>query len=216
MLGWHYPGGGDPLPGCSTYYSKRRHNLFIYKRKIGQKVLAGNDVVIAVKGVSDASGKPIREAVVSLGFALPSGMRMQRGEQFLEEYEELQTMPFPMFYRQVSISAREIQGYALTLPLEQQQGVFFEAVASYDDMTEDDHPITICYFRSEAEVRAFESGLQHDNLQVSASVTEKRDGLFLVLVDKFEYYSEPDVNPRIRNITAIDPIVLRALKPERR
>ena len=190
--------------------------MFIYKRKLDQKVLVGSIVVVAIKDVTDASGKRIPGAVVSLGMALPNGMRMQRGEQFLEDYDSTHNLPFPWFYRQVSRETGKILGYALTLPLEPLQSTVWEAINAYDDMVDEDHPISVFYFRSEAEVEAFQMGLQYFQMDIGASVTTKRDDLFLVLVDRYEYYEEPDINPRIRNITAIDPVVLRALKPERK
>jgi len=190
--------------------------LFIYKRKEGDKVLIGNDHVVAVTKVQDNSGNRVHDAVVSLGFGLPQGTRLQRGDKFLEDYDDAFEMPFPVFYRQTSTRTGRVLGYALSLPLEQTPGTMMEPINGFNEMDENDHPVSIYFFRSEAEVRAFELGLAYPDMGVMAWVSERRDTLWAVLVDRYEYHEYPEVNPTIRNITAIDPLVLEALKPERK
>lgn len=172
--------------------------MLFWTRNTGQKVVIGDDIVLVVKSVMNSHGDKIKGASVSLGFDLPKGVRVQRGET----YENVMKTPFPVFYRLRSRMNNKVRGYSWTLPGEvdfHEEGFDYEQISGFDDMRDDDDPVSIYIFRSEAETLAFMEGLKIGDRKDDKGATHtKYDNVWLVLVHQY-YGDRQGPNPEIRN-----------------
>lgn len=190
--------------------------MFIWKRRLGEKVIAGNDMVVVVKSVEDNQGNEVRGAYVSLGFQLPYGVRVMKAETFLETQLE-KTVPFPYFYRIRSTASDTILGYSFILPAEVDYHHVYELVEDYSSMIEEDDRLTIMHYRSQAEATACMQGAELLNDDDVSIIMTRRDPWHLVMVTSRTYgYGDEDNNPIVRVLTPVADEIMRALIPERR
>jgi sRNA-binding carbon storage regulator CsrA len=191
----------------------------MWKRKVGDSVVIGDDTVVSVAGVRLAGGG-VFKGEVTLGFEAPEGALVQRAETYLKQNE---TPPFPQFYRYCERKSGRVVGYALSPPAEistREDDYLFELIAGYEDLTDDDRQVVIYLFRTDAEAEAFVIGLNAaEVVGVEIGVVKERRGnLWAVMLDFYSRYPDEDPNPLIRSFANPSPRVMAAIEntPRRR
>lgn len=194
--------------------------MIMWKRKVNDSVVIGDDIVVAVTGVHPKKGGRF-EGEVTLGFETPEGTPVQRAETFVVSEPE----PFPQFYRIREKGSGRLVGYALSPPGEfssREDSNVYELISGYEDMDPElDRRVDILFFRTNAEAEAFMLALS--TAQVVGvelgTVREKRGNVHIVLIDFYvnlDYLDDP--NPVIRSYVYQSPRVMAALEslPQRR
>ena len=153
------------------------------------------------------------KGAVTLGFEVPEGVVVQRAETYLKQGELQQ---FPQFFRIVNKESGRVFGYSFEPPAEGSTltyGYRSELITGYDEMTEDDHRLTIYWFRSEAEAEACVLGVAVSDLGgVDLGVVKHRHGrLWLMMVDHY-HDDQENVNPIIRSFIQPSPRVMSTIE----
>jgi sRNA-binding carbon storage regulator CsrA len=196
--------------------------MMVWKRKVGDSLVLGDDTVISVAQVSMADGSKF-QGTISLGFEVPPGVLVQRAETYVKQNER---PPFPQFYRYVNKETNSVFGYSFTAQSEpstlETGGYRCELVSDYDDMRKDDRLLEIYLFRSEVEAEACVIGITAvgDVGNYTGVVKYLHGNLWAVMIDHFDQYQEdPDTpNPIIRSYAEPSARVMAAIegKPQRK
>jgi sRNA-binding carbon storage regulator CsrA len=191
---------------------RRRCDIFIWKRKIGDKLVVGDDIVVVVNAVTPAGGG-VFKGTVTLGFEVPKNVLVQRAEKYVKQKEP---PPFPVFYRIVDKETGRIFGYSFDTAAEGSTltyGYNHELISDYLDMTGDDHRVSIYMFRTEAEAEACVIGVAATDAsgETIGAVKSRADALWYVLLD---HYEDPPQgpNPAIRSFVVLSDRVDAAIK----
>jgi sRNA-binding carbon storage regulator CsrA len=176
--------------------------MIMWKRKVGQSVVIGSDVLVTVKRVCDAGGRVLKGVESSLGFVTPEGVRVQRAEKYTKDLQE--NLEFPRFYKMLKRSSGRVHGYSLSLPAEvdlRSDGYDYAPVDGFEDMKENDPKVELHIFRSEAEAIAFSQGVALSDEDAKLGTAIGRQGnIWLVLVHfYYEEYPSGFKNPQIRD-----------------
>ena len=193
--------------------------MFMWKRKVGDSLVIGDDAVVKVAGVSQANGERFK-GTVTLGFSVPEGRLVQRAEKYVLQNEK---PPFPQFYRYCQRGYRKVSGYSWEPPAEvstKNERFTYEMIAGYDDMDpRRDREVHIYLFRSDAEAEACIIGLNATGevgVQIGVLKTFQQ-GMWMVLIDFYhslDYLDQP--NPVIRSFADPNPRVMAAIEEQPR
>lgn len=186
--------------------------MLIWKRKVGDVIVLGDDAAIVVKEVVPHGGGRFKGSV-TLGFEVADGVMVQRAETYLKQAE---VPDFPQFFRVVDKETDRIFGYSFEPASEGSTlsyGYKHELVTGYDEMIEDDHRLTFYIFRSEAEAEACVLGVSASDLGgIELGVVKHRFGrLWLVMIDHYTGIPE-EVNPSIHSFVTPSPRVMSAIE----
>ena len=146
--------------------------MLVLTRKVGDGVVIGGHTFITVNRIA---GKQVH-----LAFDTPLGTEVIRSE--LAAASAGKPLGFPVFYRVRRKADDTLAGYGLSLPTVESTRFYFEEIAGYRDVTDEDHSIGIYIFASEGEAYAMKRGMEISGSDL-AHVVEGRQGKWLVLVD---------------------------------